>query len=85
MIKAAVKESPANWANYTPGYFPDTLASMSTPNANTLVLNLTKPVNPTWLKKTSSAIWLMPVHAWAKASANGPTLDYTNPANAKKI
>jgi peptide/nickel transport system substrate-binding protein len=27
-IKAALKESPANWANYVPGYFPDTLTSM---------------------------------------------------------
>ena len=27
----------------------------------------------------------MPAHAWAKASANGPILDFTNPANAKKI
>src|SRR5262249_38474298 len=27
----------------------------------------------------------MPVHAWAKAAANGPVLDFTNPANAKKI
>ena len=27
----------------------------------------------------------MPAHAWAKASASGPVLDFTNPANAKKI
>ena len=27
----------------------------------------------------------IPVHAWAKASPNGPILDFTNPANAKKI
>ena len=27
----------------------------------------------------------MPAHAWAKASANGPILDFTKPANAKKI
>ena len=27
----------------------------------------------------------MPAHAWARASANGPILDFTNPANAKKI
>ncbi len=32
-IVASLKESPANWANYVPGYFPDTLTSMSTPNA----------------------------------------------------
>jgi peptide/nickel transport system substrate-binding protein len=27
----------------------------------------------------------MPAHAWAKASASGPMLDFTVPANAKKI
>jgi peptide/nickel transport system substrate-binding protein len=27
----------------------------------------------------------MPAHAWARASANGPILDFTNPANATKI
>lgn len=84
-IKAAIKESPANWANYVPGYFPDTLTSMSMPNASTLVLNMSKPVNPTWLQEDILDVGMMPAHAWAKASASGPTLDYTNPANAKKI
>jgi peptide/nickel transport system substrate-binding protein len=84
-IKAALKESPANWANYVPGYFPDTLTSMSTPNASTLVINMSKAVNPTWLQEDIIDISMMPAHAWAKASANGPILDYTNPANAKKI
>jgi len=28
---------------------------------------------------------IMPAAAWAKASASGPILDFTNPANAKKI
>jgi peptide/nickel transport system substrate-binding protein len=84
-IKAALKESPANWANYVPGYFPDTLTSMSVPNAQTLVINMTKPVNPVWLQEDIIDISMMPAHAWAKASASGPILDYTNPANAKKI
>jgi peptide/nickel transport system substrate-binding protein len=84
-IVAAVKESPANWANYVPGYFPDTLASMSTPNASTLVINMTKSVNPTWFQEDIIDVGMMPAHAWAKDSANGSTLDYTNAANAKKI
>ena len=82
--KAAVKASPANWADYTPGYFPDTIASMSTPSASTLVVNLTKTVNPTFLEEDIINNGIMPV-AWAKDSANGPTLDFTNPANAAKI
>ena len=56
LIKAAVKESPANWAVYVPGQFPDTLVSTSEPNASTLVLHLsparsTRPGSP----RTSSA------------------------------
>jgi len=84
-IKAAVKESPANWSSYVPGYFPDTITSMSVPNAQTLVINMSKAVNPTWLEEDILDVPVMPAAAWAKDSASGPTLDYTNPANAKKI
>jgi peptide/nickel transport system substrate-binding protein len=86
-IKAAIKVSPANWAPYTPGIgFPDEVASATAPNATTLVVNLKKPYNPSWfIQDQFGAIQPMPSHAWAKDSANGPTLDYTKPANATKI
>jgi peptide/nickel transport system substrate-binding protein len=85
-IEAAVKASPANWAVYVPGFFPSTITSMSTPNASTLVVNMKSAVNPTWMEQDIlSAIMLMPSSAWAKDSASGPTLDFTNPANALKI
>jgi peptide/nickel transport system substrate-binding protein len=86
-IKAAVKESAANWGNYTPKLgIPDQVTSMSTPDSSTLVINLNAAVNPTWFTEDSlGGAQPMPSHAWAKASANGPTLDFTNPANAKKI
>jgi peptide/nickel transport system substrate-binding protein len=84
-VKAAVKESPANWADYTPGYFPDTISSMSTTSASTLTVNLSKPVNPTWLEEDIIDIPIMPSDSWAKDSANGAQLDYTNAANATKI
>jgi len=84
---AAVKENPANWGNYTPKLgIPDQVTSMSTPDSSTLVINLNAAVNPTWFVEDSLAgVQPMPAHAWAKASANGPTLDFTNPANAKSI
>ena len=86
LIKAAIKESPANWVYYTPGFVPDDIASMSTPDNSTLVLNLKSAVNPGWFYDNELAVLQpMPAHAWAKAAANGPTLDFTNPANAKKI
>jgi peptide/nickel transport system substrate-binding protein len=85
-IKAAVKASPANWAPYVPGYFPDTITSMSTPNASTIVVNMSKPVNPTWMEEDIlGSVPIMPSSAWAKDSANGATLDFTNPANAASI
>jgi len=86
LIRAAVKESTGNWADYNPGYFPDDLASMSTPDAGTLVLNLTSAVNPSWFYQDELAyLQPMPAHVWAKAAAGGPLLDFTNPGNAKKI
>ena len=86
-LRAAVHESAANWGEYSPGVgMPDQVVSASTPDATTLVLNLNKPVNPIWFTENNLAlIEPMPVHAWAKASANGPILDFTTPANATKI
>ena len=87
MVRAGVKESGANWGQYTPHLgIPDQVVSASAPNATTLVLHLNKAVNPAWF--TADGLYYiqpMPAHAWAKASANGPVLDFTNPANAKKI
>jgi peptide/nickel transport system substrate-binding protein len=87
MVRAAVHESGANWGSYTPHVgIPDQVVSASAPNATTLVIHLNKAVNPAWF--TANALYdiqPIPAHAWAKASANGPVLDFTNPANAKKI
>jgi peptide/nickel transport system substrate-binding protein len=87
LLRAAVKESGANWGLYTPHIgLPDQVVSASTPNPATLVLHLNKAVNPVWF--TADALYYiqpLPAHAWAKASPNGPVLDFTKPANAKKI
>jgi peptide/nickel transport system substrate-binding protein len=86
-VRAAVAESGANWGYYTPHIgIPDQVVSAATPNATTLVLHLNKAVNPLWF--TDDELYYvqpMPVQSWAKDSANGPVLDFTNPANAKKI
>ena len=87
MVKAGVAESGSNWGYYTPHIgIPDQVVSASTPNATTLVINLNKPVNPRWF--TADELYYVqpiPAHAWAKDSPNGPILNFTNPANAKKI
>jgi peptide/nickel transport system substrate-binding protein len=86
LIKAAVKASPANWASFTPGYFPATISSMSTPNAATIVINLTRAVNPTWMQEDIlGSVSVLPSAVWSKDSANGPILNFTSPANAAKI
>jgi peptide/nickel transport system substrate-binding protein len=86
MVQAAVKENPSNWGNYSAGTgIPDQIASM-TAAGQKLTLNLKAAVNPTWFWEDSLAnVIPLPSHAWAKASATGPVLDFTKPANAKKI
>src|SRR5215475_2757172 len=87
MTRAAVKVSAANYSQYVPKVgIPDQITSMSTPDDHTLVINLNKSVNPTWFFENNLAgIQPLPVHAWAKASANGPTLDPNNAKDASKI
>jgi peptide/nickel transport system substrate-binding protein len=86
-VKAAIKEDAANWGPFSPGLgIPDEVSSVSTPNASTVVFNLTKSVNPTWFFDDElPAIVPMPAQSWAKASASGPILNFTVPANATKI
>jgi peptide/nickel transport system substrate-binding protein len=89
LIKAGVKASPSNWASYLPGYFPDNLVSTSQPDAETLVLNLKAPVNPSWFTLnylSQGPIVPLPAHAWAKTSASGPIVtNWTDPAVALKV
>ena len=85
--KAGIAESAANWATYVPGLgLPDEVSSVSTPSSSTIVFNLKKAVNPTWFTQDQlGTVQPMPSHAWAIDAAGGKTLDFTNPANAKKI
>jgi peptide/nickel transport system substrate-binding protein len=87
LLKAAIKESAANWGPYTPGVgLPDAVASVTTPNAATVVFTMKTAVNPSWFTLDElSTIQPMPAQAWARDSAGGPLLDFTNPANATKI
>ena len=86
-VKAAIAEDPANYGPYSPGVgIPDEVANVTAADPSTVVFTLKKPVNPGWfLDNELSGILPMPAHAWAKASANGPVLDFAVPANAKKI
>jgi peptide/nickel transport system substrate-binding protein len=92
LLKAAIKESPANWAQYTPGLLPDNVTSVSTPSANTIVFNLNRSWNPGFflnnnLQDTNGGAYPLPSSDWNIASAGGAHItDWaTNPADAKKI
>ncbi|MFZ1063799.1 MAG: ABC transporter substrate-binding protein [Acidimicrobiales bacterium] len=86
LLKAAVAISPANDGDYTPGLFPDNVASVTTPNANTLVIKFTKTYNKPFIQLDQlAALEPLPAQAWSKTSLKGPIISFTNPANAKAI
>lgn len=86
ILEAAIKISPANYGNLTPGLFPSFLTSIQTPNATTIVLNLNKRYNQNFVFLDQlDLIVPLPAHAWSKTSVDGPIIDFTNPANATAI
>jgi peptide/nickel transport system substrate-binding protein len=87
ILKAAVKASPANWDQYTPGLVPDNIASASAANQRTVVLTFTKSYNPAYLLGNELAYTLipMPSREWDIDATAGPPVNWHVPANAKKI
>ena len=90
IMKAAIKISPANWADYTPGLgIPDQVSSITAPSASTFVLNFKAAVNPSWAELDQiGAIQPMPSAKWtaaAEAANGGKTLNPANPKDAATI
>ena len=87
MIRTAVQESAANWGSFTPGYFPQSLESVSATGPDTVVMHLKHAFNPGFFLNSQLALNVspMPSTAWNIASAGGPHLNWNVPANAKKI
>jgi peptide/nickel transport system substrate-binding protein len=84
LLKAALAESPANWSFYTPGQFPDGVSAEATAD-DTVTLSLETPYNSSYLLSMLELLYVMPSHAWSIGEDGGPTLDFTDPAEAKKI
>ena len=62
------------------------MASITTRGPSTVVFTLAQAVNPGWFWDNElSLVVPMPAAAWARASASGPLLDFTVPANAARI
>jgi peptide/nickel transport system substrate-binding protein len=87
LIKAAVAENASNWSAYTPGYLPDSIASITAPGPYTVVIHLKRAFNPSFFLNNQIGLFITPLPstAWNVASAGGPHLDWNVPANAKKI
>jgi peptide/nickel transport system substrate-binding protein len=75
LLKAAVRESPANFGNYTPGEIPDNLASYTATGKYQLTLTLTHSVNPQWFTADQLQLLSPLPLAWDKTSATGPPGD----------
>jgi peptide/nickel transport system substrate-binding protein len=80
-----VKAAGTNWWDYVQGLFPDDVTSVQTPNASTVVLNLTRSYNPAFFTQTVlTEIQLMPQQAWDKTSATGKIGNYDETAAGAK-
>jgi len=92
LLKAAIKASPANWGQYSPGLFPANVTSVSTPSPTKFVINLKKATNPGYflyneLQDTNFGLYALPAQTWdIDASGGSAITDWkTNPADALKI
>jgi len=76
-----------DWFGYVQGLFPVDVSKVSTPNAHTVVIDLTRSYNPTFYTDNVLAeIPLLPQHAWDKTSASGKVSNYDETqAGAKAV
>ncbi|MGH3170142.1 MAG: ABC transporter substrate-binding protein [Trebonia sp.] len=82
-----LKANVPNWIVYTKGLFPDDVKSVGTPDASTIVLNLTRSYNPDfYADDVLGQLPLLPQHAWDKESVTGKVGNYDeSTAGAKQV
>lgn len=92
LLRAALRETSTNWCQYSPGEFPDNVASWTSSGARTVILRLSHPVNPAWftadqLQDVGAGIYPLPSQDWNVDAPGGPHLtDWaTNPGDAQRI
>jgi peptide/nickel transport system substrate-binding protein len=86
LIKAAIKENAGNWADYTPGQFPDNVVSATATSKYTVTMQLDRSYNPAWFTNNElTGLTPLPSTNWNASSDGGAHLDFTQPANAKAI
>ena len=85
LVKAAVKENPSNFSNFTPGFFPDNVKS-ATASGETLTLKLDKAYNPGYFSGDQlDLLFAFPSQSWDVSSLGGAPVDYKTAAGAKAI
>ena len=76
------KADYTNWNGYLPGQFPTDVASVSTPDTHTVVINLTTATSPDYFTdNVLSSVPLLPQHAWDKTSDSQPVGNYDQTAS----
>ncbi len=91
LLQAAIKESPANWGQFSPGLMPQNVKSISTQGKYDVVMHLTGPYNPGFFLNNNLAdtdnVYPLPSTDWNVDSAGGPHITnwQNNPAVDKKI
>ena len=86
--RGAVKLSPANEGDYTPGLYPDNVTSITAPNPTTVVINFNRTYNADFLLLEQLGVLVpLPAQAWAETSASGPIIpvDQLNLSNSEAI
>lgn len=86
LVRAAVKISAANYGNFSPGLFPQNVASATALSKYTLQIKFTKAYNPGYLYFDQLLLLTpLPSTSWNIDKVGGKPVDYTKPANAAKI
>jgi len=86
LATAAVKASPANYGNFSPGFFPQNVVSAKATGKFQLTINFTKSYNPGYLLYDQILLLTpLPSTSWDIDAPGGKPVDYTTPAGAAKI
>ncbi len=91
ILQAAIKESPANWGQFSPGLMPQNVKSISTSGKYDVVMHLTGPYNPGFFENNNLSdtnnVYPLPSTAWNIDATGGPHITNweNNPAVDKKI
>jgi peptide/nickel transport system substrate-binding protein len=72
-----LKANKSQWADYTPGQFPDNVTSIKVVSPYEMVMTLNKSYAPSFFTGNElSQITPIPQHVWDKTSASGPVGNY---------